>query len=149
MCKQKQDLDKPDPATSARMALIRSRNTKPELQVRKMLTGLGVHYRLHRSDIPGRPDLYIARTKTAVFVHGCFWHQHACRAGDRRPHRNRIYWLPKLQSNVERDKRNRARLLEEGINPVYLWTCQVKSFEKMCKHIAKAYHSAAPRNSSR
>ena len=89
------------------MALVRSKDTAPELLVRKMLTALNVRYRLHRRDIPGRPDIYIARSLTAVFVHGCFWHQHDCKVGDRQPKTHTEYWLPKLRATVERDAKNK------------------------------------------
>lgn len=130
----------PAPAVSHRMSLIRSRDTKPELLVRKLLSADGVRYFLHRKDIPGRPDLYIPRMRTAIFVNGCFWHQHTCKLGARVPRTHRNYWIPKLTRNVERDAKNYRDLRRQRIKVVILWTCKQATFEKKCHEIASEYH---------
>ena len=91
---------------SQRMALIRAKNTGPELAVRKLVHGLGYRYRLHGSSTPGKPDLVFAGRKKAIFVHGCFWHRHsdsACKLG-RMPKSRLEFWAPKLEKNQRRDE---------------------------------------------
>ena len=97
---------------SENMRRIKSKGMKPELAVRKIVHGMGYRYRLHRKDLPGKPDLVFGPARKAIFVHGCFWHQHTeCREG-RPPGSNTGYWGPKLARNIERDAGNLARLTE-------------------------------------
>ena len=104
-----------DPAKrSAVMARVKSRDTRPELLLRRLLTGLGARYRLHRKDLPGSPDVAMPGRRLAIFVHGCFWHGHDCPRGSRAPKANRDYWLAKVARNVARDARNRADLAAAG-----------------------------------
>ena len=121
-------MDRVDPEVrSANMRAIRSKGMKPELAVRRMLHGMGYRYRLHRQDLPGRPDLVFASRRKVVFVHGCFWHQHrdpTCRLVHR-PKSNLNYWLPKLKRNVARDAKHRAHLAEMGWKVLVLWECEV------------------------
>ncbi len=119
----------PDSLTSERrsnnMARIRSRDTTPEMAVRKLLHRLGYRFRLHRRDLPGKPDIVFPSRKKVVFVHGCFWHQHPeCREG-RLPGTNVGYWAPKLHRNVERDKQAQEELAASGWDVLVLWECQV------------------------
>ena len=94
------------------MAAIRSKDTKPELYVRRRVHAAGFRFRLHRRDLPGRPDLVLPRYRLAVLVHGCFWHGHDCeRAG--RPGKNTAYWGPKIEGNMIRDQRNTYSLEQE------------------------------------
>lgn len=86
------------------MRTIRKVDTRPERVVRRIAHGLGFRFRLHRRDLPGTPDLVFPRLRKIIFVHGCFWHQHACVLGNKRPTANPSYWLPKLRRNVERDE---------------------------------------------
>ena len=87
----------------------RIKDTEPEWAVRRLLHGLGYRYRLHRKDLPGKPDLVFPSRRKAIFVHGCFWHSHGCRYG--RPPKSRLeYWLPKLKRNMKRDANKRAEL---------------------------------------
>src|SRR4051812_23132206 len=95
---------------SARMSLIRKKDTKPELLVRQIVHGLGYRFRLHRSDLPGTPDIVFPRHRKVIDVRGCFWHSHACRGGKPRVASNRSYWHPKLARNSERDRQNLRRL---------------------------------------
>lgn len=91
---------------SARMALVQSKNTKPELLVRHLVHAMGYRYRLHRRDLPGTPDLVFLGRSKVIFVHGCFWHRHARYALARLPKSSGDFWLPKLTANAERDVRN-------------------------------------------
>jgi DNA mismatch endonuclease (patch repair protein) len=111
---------------SAVMRAVRSKGTKPELKVRGMLHRAGYRYRLHRKDLPGNPDIVFPGRRAAIFIHGCFWHQHpSCRHADR-PSSNNEYWTKKLNRNVERDKRNTAALLASGWKVLVLWECELK-----------------------
>ena len=111
---------------SATMARVRSKNTAPEIVVRRLLHGLGFRYRLHRRDIPGNPDIAFIGRRKAIFVHGCFWHQHDCRRGNRQPGQNTDYWTAKLRRNVERDRASLARLEELGWKSLVVWECEVR-----------------------
>lgn len=106
------------------MSRIRSRDTTPELIVRKVLTELGYKFRLHRKDLPGKPDIVLPKYGTAIFVHGCFWHQHSGCIDCSNPKTNSKYWRPKLLANVQRDRKHRRRLRRLGWNPVVIWECQ-------------------------
>jgi DNA mismatch endonuclease, patch repair protein len=118
--------DNVDAATrSAIMARVRSSNTTPELVVRRALHAAGFRFRLHRKDLPGKPDLTLPRYKTAVFVHGCFWHGHGCKRGRRVPATNRDYWVAKIGRNVERDRSNMDTLRQLGWTPVVIWECRI------------------------
>lgn len=119
-----------------RMARVRTRGTEPELRVRKLLSARGVRYRLHRRDLPGKPDLYIALLRLALFVNGCFWHGHeGCRRAAL-PKTNRTFWTLKIRRNARRDRQAYAELRQLGITPVVFWTCEAASFEKVCNRIA-------------
>lgn len=111
---------------SAVMARVRSRDTGPERAVRALLTRLGVRYRLQRRDLPGSPDIVMAGRRTAVFVHGCFWHGHACRRGARAPKANAAYWTAKIARNVARDASAQAALETAGWTVVTVWECELK-----------------------
>ncbi|MGR4862664.1 very short patch repair endonuclease [Caulobacter sp. LARHSG274] len=116
-----------DPAKrSAVMARVKSRDTKPEKRVRRILTDLGARYRLHRKDLPGSPDVAMAGRRLAIFVHGCFWHGHDCPRGARVPKANRDYWLAKLGRNKARDARNASDLAAAGWRVETVWECQMK-----------------------
>lgn len=114
---------------SRNMAAIRSKNTKPELIVRKITHALGFRYRLHRKDLPGKPDLVFPGRKKVVFVHGCYWHMHNCKYGKVRPKTNAEFWKAKRESNVVRDKRSLKNLEKRGWAPLIIWECQTKSIE--------------------
>ena len=120
------EMDKLDPSRRSRnMGRIRSKNTKPEVSVRKVLTRLGYRYRLHVKDLPGKPDLVFSKRKAVIFVHGCFWHQHGqCREG-RMPASRRDYWVPKLSTNVSRDQEHEAALVALGWKVMTVWDCEL------------------------
>lgn len=111
------------------MRAIRSKGMKPELLVRRMAYALGFRFRLHRKDLPGKPDLAFIGRKKAIFVHGCFWHQHpGCREG-RPPSSNQAYWGPKLKRNVERDRASVEELSRKGWQSLIVWECELKDVD--------------------
>ena len=108
---------------SENMRRIRSKNTVPEMTVRRLAHSLGYRYRLHRYDIPGKPDLVFLRRRKAIFIHGCFWHQHPGGREGRPPKSNVDYWLPKLERNIERDKVVLGQLISMGWDVLVIWEC--------------------------
>jgi DNA mismatch endonuclease (patch repair protein) len=118
-----------DPARSAQMALIRGKNTKPEMRVRKALHAAGLRYRLHDKNLPGKPDLVFPSRRIAVFVNGCFFHQHADCARARLPRSRRDFWETKLLGNVERDRRKQAQLIASGWTVLVIWECETEKPE--------------------
>jgi len=114
---------------SANMRAIRSVGMKPEMTVRRLAHKLGYRYRLHRHDLPGRPDMVFVSRRKIIFVNGCFWHQHddaTCPIA-RKPKSNKEYWLPKLWRTVARDKKNWKVLSEAGWTIEVIWECQTKN----------------------
>ncbi len=108
------------------MSRIRNSNTKPEMIVRKMVHQMGYRYRLHRKDLPGKPDLVFPGRRKIIFVHGCFFHMHNCKYGQVIPKTNAEFWAKKRQSNVERDKRNEIQLENDGWQILTVWECMTK-----------------------
>lgn len=113
-------------ARSALMSRIRSKNTKPELAVRSILHRLGFRFRLHRADLPGRPDIVLPRHRKAILVHGCFWHGHTCRLASK-PKSNQQYWTDKIAKNKDRDAHNRNELETAGWDVLELWECEIRA----------------------
>ncbi|MBI5942412.1 MAG: DNA mismatch endonuclease Vsr [Caulobacterales bacterium] len=111
---------------SAVMRRVKGRDTGPEMTVRRLLTALGARYRLHRKDLPGKPDIVMPGRRLAIFVHGCFWHGHDCARGARVPQQNRDYWLGKIGRNRERDLASRAALETAGWRVEVVWECELK-----------------------
>lgn len=120
-------MDRIDKAARSRnMAAIKGKHTKPEMIVRRLLHSLGYRYRLHRKDIPGRPDIAFIGRRKAIQVHGCFWHQHSgCKAAHV-PLSGLEYWQPKLARNVVRDMVNLEALSATGWDVLVLWECEIK-----------------------
>jgi len=110
---------------SEMMSKVRSKNTSPELAVRKLVFALGYRYRLHGKNLPGKPDLVFPGKKKVIFVHGCFWHGHDCKRGSV-PATNKEFWLPKLQKNKLRDSEILSRLDNMGWKTLVIWQCQLK-----------------------
>ena len=108
------------------MRRVKGRDTSPEMKVRRALTRLGARYRLHRKDLPGKPDIVLPGRRLAVFVHGCFWHGHDCARGGRVPKQNRDYWLSKVARNVARDARHATVLAGSGWRVEVIWECELK-----------------------
>lgn len=132
-------MDKLSPSQrSAHMARIRRQDTKPELLVRQITHGLGYRYRLHRRDLPGTPDLVFPSRRKVIFVHGCFWHQHAdadCRLA-RLPQARPDYWLPKLLRNQARDMEQLCQLKHCGWDVLVLWECELRDQATVASRIA-------------
>ena len=108
------------------MSRIKSKNTKPELLVRKWLWSRGYRYRLHRKDLPGTPDIVFPGKRKVVFVHGCFWHKHDCKYF-KWPRTNREFWEKKINENVRRDQKNYQELLASGWDFFIVWECELKN----------------------
>ena len=119
------------------MAQVKSKGMKPEMQVRRLLHGLGYRYRLHRKDLPGRPDLVFQSRRKVVFVNGCFWHKHAECPRVRIPASNRDYWLAKLERNRARDERNLAILREGNWMVMTVWECQLKDLQAVTESLTQ------------
>ena len=120
---------------SRTMRAVKSRDTTPELAVRKLVHGMGYRYRLYRQNLPGKPDLVFAGRKKVVFVHGCFWHRHNCARGARTPKSNQDYWIPKLDRNQQRDRQVRSQLRRMGWKSLVIWECQTKNPKKLANRI--------------
>jgi DNA mismatch endonuclease (patch repair protein) len=134
---------------SRNMAAIRGQNTKPEIRVRSVLHSMGFRFRLHRKDLPGKPDIVLAKYRTVIFVHGCFWHSHDCRWGSVVPKTRAEFWAAKRQGTVERDSRKSDALRAEGWKVVTLWECETRSPENIREALERnglstASGSAAP-----
>ena len=111
---------------SRNMSRVRGSNTKPEIIVRSLLHRLGYRFRVNRRDLPGKPDIVLAKYQTVAFVHGCFWHRHpGCKRASM-PATRRDFWIAKLQKNVERDKRDRRELRRAGWQVIVLWECDIR-----------------------
>jgi len=119
------------------MRAVKSKNTAPELLVRKLIYSLGYRYRLHNTSLAGKPDIIFTPTKKAIFIHGCFWHGHHCKRGDRTPATNTEYWLQKIGGNKIRDKYAIEKLEQEGWRVLVLWECELKNAELLKNHIVK------------
>ncbi len=121
-----------DPATRSRiMSRIKGSNTSPEIAVRKVVHSLGLRFRLHCKTLPGKPDIVLARHRTVIFIHGCFWHRHKGCPLASTPKTRVDYWQAKFEGNVRRDKANIRKLRRIGWRPIVIWECQVKDREKL------------------
>lgn len=116
---------------SANMSRIRNKNTVPELSVRRALRSLGIGYRLHSKDLPGRPDIVLRSRKKVIFVHGCFWHRHPGCKFAYSPKSRESFWQQKFHSNVNRDEKNIQSLRHLGWNPVVIWECETKDWSNL------------------
>ena len=116
---------------SEMMSNVRTKGTKPELMVRSLLHRLGFRFRLHRKDLPGKPDVVLPKYKTVVFVHGCCWHSHSCPKGQKRPEQNKDFGNKKIEDNVARDQRHREELEANGWTVLTIWDCELKDLESV------------------
>lgn len=112
------------------MRRVLSRNTRPEIVVRKVVYAIGFRYRLHKEDVPGKPDLVFMSRKKAIFVNGCFWHRHTCRSATL-PKSNRAYWEQKQARNATRDRRNLRTLRSSRWKVLTVWECEIKNLKKL------------------
>jgi DNA mismatch endonuclease (patch repair protein) len=108
------------------MQAVKSENTQPEMVVRRLAHRMGFRFRLHRKDLPGKPDLVFPKLRKVIFVNGCFWHGHDCRRGARVPVQNRAYWKKKVSRNRYRDKAAHASLQKLGWKVLVVWECELK-----------------------
>nr|WP_318533562.1 very short patch repair endonuclease [Pseudomonas cichorii] len=111
---------------SRMMSAIRGKNTKPELSIRGYLHSCGYRFRLHRKDLPGKPDIVLPKYRLAIFVHGCFWHRHEGCFYCSIPSTREEFWSEKFKSNVVRDSKNVRRLIGAGWRVLVIWECGVK-----------------------
>lgn len=116
---------------SERMGRVKSRDTKPELKVRKLVYALGYRYRLHGRGLPGKPDLVFNSRRKIIFVHGCFWHRHRGCARCRMPKSRLEFWAPKLEENSKRDKRNQRLLRRAGWQLLIVWECELERLDAL------------------
>jgi len=122
---------------SERMSRVRSKDTKPELKVRRFIHRLGFRYRLHARDLPGSPDIVFGKKKKTIFIHGCFWHRHSGCVLARLPKSRLEFWIPKLEGNRKRDLRNQSKLRAQGWSVMIIWECQTKNIETLSGRIKK------------
>jgi DNA mismatch endonuclease (patch repair protein) len=114
------------------MRAIRSKDMKPEMAVRRLIHRMGYRYRLHRHNLPGRPDLVFPGPRKVIFVHGCFWHQHPRCKLAHAPQSNLEYWRPKLARTRKRDRENRAALKAAGWDVLVVWECEIRRRGEDC-----------------
>lgn len=117
------------------MSRVKSRDTQPELLVRRLLHRLGYRFRLHRKDLPGKPDIVLPKYKSVIFVHGCFWHGHNCSRG-KRPTSNVEFWNSKLDKNIDRDKKNQESLSQLGWRILTVWECEIRDADTLAIKLA-------------
>ena len=120
---------------SANMRAVHDRDTKPEMRVRQIVHALGYRFRLHRKDLPGKPDLTFPRLKKVVFVNGCFWHQHPKCKRASMPISNVQFWRAKLAQNVERDAQHLAALKAAGWRALVVWECQLRKEDRLQRRL--------------
>ncbi len=122
---------------SENMARVKSKNTKPEIFLRKKLWHEGFRYRINYKELPGSPDIYIPKYKTAIFVNGCFWHMHENCKYSSIPKNNHEFWEKKLKGNVIRDRDNYKKLKDMGVKVIVVWGCEIKRIEKENSELKK------------
>jgi DNA mismatch endonuclease (patch repair protein) len=126
------------------MSKIRSKNTKPEILLRKALFAKGFRYRINYKNLPGKPDIVLPKYKTVIFVHGCFWHGHDIGCIDSHiPKTNTQYWTEKITRNKERDKNNMIQILSMGWNVLTIWDCEIQqkdNIDLVIQKIANLFH---------
>ena len=118
------------------MRSIRSKDTKPEMVVRRLTHSLGYRYRLHVQSLPGCPDLVFPSRRKVIFVHGCFWHRHNCRKGKSTPKTRKLFWKEKLEQNKERDRKLRRKIHKDGWELLVIWECQTKNQDRLASRIS-------------
>ncbi len=119
------------------MARVRSKDTGPELLVRRLAFALGYRYRLHGKDLPGRPDLVFRPKRKVIFVHGCFWHRHPNCPLARMPKSRLDFWEAKLEGNRERDDKNKKALTRAGWKVLIVWECQLKDIDRLTSRLRR------------
>lgn len=131
------------------MGRIKGRDTAPEKNVRSLLHREGFRFRLHAKNLPGKPDIYLPKWNTAIFVHGCFWHRHEnCRLCYT-PKSNTAFWNAKFTGNVERDKRNEVALRDAGWKILTVWECELANPKVLARRLSKAIRRSSADASTR
>ncbi len=120
------------------MSRIKSRDTSPELKVRSILHSSGYRFRLHRKDLPGKPDIVLPKYRTVIFVHGCFWHRHLDCKYAYTPKSNIEFWEKKFTANIQRDLRSKKLLQEQGWTVIVVWECQVNNQEILGSYLTNS-----------
>lgn len=128
---------------SFNMSRIRYRDTKPEMRVRSLVHRLGYRYRLHKSDLPGKPDIVLVKYKKIIDVYGCFFHMHNCKYGNVTPATNTEFWKTKRRLNVERDVRNQKKLREKGWRVMVVWECETRNPALLKKRLLRFLHKSS------
>ncbi|WP_395061152.1 very short patch repair endonuclease [Paraburkholderia silvatlantica] len=135
---------------SENMRRIKGKNTRPERLVRTLLRQLGyMGYRLHRKDIPGKPDIAFLGRRKVIFVHGCFWHGHTCKVGQREPKSNTDYWCTKIERNRLRDASHLADLGQHGWRVLVIWECELADIENVAKKVVSFMADSPPDTGAR
>ena len=116
------------------MQAVKSEHTGPEMRVRRLLHAMGYRFRLHRKDLPGKPDIVLPGRRKVIFVHGCFWHAHGCAKG-RPPKSRKDYWLPKLEQNMRRDRVKTEQLEALGWKVLVVWQCETKDIDTLAARL--------------
>ena len=125
---------------SRNMSAIKSKNTKPEIKVRKLLHAMGYRFRLHRKDLPGSPDIVLPKYKTVIFVHGCFWHRHENCKYASTPKTRKEFWESKFKANVKRDKEIQDKIKNLDWRSVVIWECETKNIENLRDKIIDVFN---------
>lgn len=120
---------------SRTMRAVKSKNTAPEMLVRKTIFNMGYRYSLHHTELPGTPDLVFRSQKKVIFVHGCFWHGHSCPRGARLPKQNAEYWRKKIERNMQRDGAHLMKLQTMGWKSLVVWECELKNLTQLKKSL--------------
>ena len=128
------------------MSRVSGKNTKPELVVRSLLHNMGYRFRLHRKDLPGKPDITLPKYHKVIFVHGCFWHGHADCPRSNRPTTNKMFWRVKLDKNIERDKVTVCNIRGLGWSVLTVWACEVKDKDKLTNKLLSFLESKEEKN---
>jgi DNA mismatch endonuclease, patch repair protein len=119
------------------MARVRSKNSRPEMFVRRLVFALGYRYRLHAKELPGRPDMVFRKLRKVIFIHGCFWHRHSACVFARLPKSRLDFWLPKLEGNRKRDEKNKRELQHQGWKVLTIWECELGDSERLGARIRR------------
>ena len=126
------------------MRQVHSKDTVPEKKVRSLLHGLGFRFRLHRSDLPGKPDIVLPKYRTVIFIHGCFWHRHPGCPKASTPATRRDYWLPKFERTKQRDRINQAKLIKLGWRVLIVWECEIRDLEHLGEILTQTITAPTP-----
>ena len=129
-------------ARSRNMSAIRGSNTKPEIRVRSILHSMGFRFRLHQSDLPGKPDIVLKKHNTVIFVHGCFWHRHRNCRKSTVPKTNTETWIAKFRENQKRDALNEKKITELGWRLIKIWECETEDTNALRKRINECFRSS-------